>query len=132
MIAAISVGTRKVITNLAKLRAILPDIVEKNYSFINIVQSPSTERATQVGTMTDGNISGTDRNNYFVFHQVILKTRQRETKLFRFSRDTNTEQLMIKKKRCHCPMASLQLLQWNFHFSLSPKISASRQGLLTQ
>lgn len=109
MIAAISVGTRKVITNLAKLRAILPDIVEKNYSFINIVQSPSTERATQVGTMTDGNISGTDRNNYFVFHQVILKTRQRETKLFRFSRDTNTEQLKIKKNdvtapwlRCNC------------------------------
>ena len=97
VIAAISVGTRKVLTNLAKPRAILPDIVEKNYSFINIVQSPSTERDTQVGTMTEGNISGTDRNNYFIFHQVILKTRQRETKLFRFSRDTNTEQLKIKK-----------------------------------
>ena len=58
-----SVGTRKVLTNFPRPRAILLDIVKKRYSFTNIARCLSTDRATEVGKVTEGNISGTYRKN---------------------------------------------------------------------
>ena len=62
--------------------------------------------------MTEGNIAGADRkNSYYCAHfPDILKTYQRETALFKLSRNMNRKQLKIRKNDV--------TLQW-FHFVMA-------------
>ena len=72
--------------------------------------------------MAKGNVLGKDRINsyYCISCPDMLKTYQRDTALFEFSRDTSREDLEIKKRR-HFAMAFLQWLHCNgFRFSYSP------------
>ena len=52
----------------------------------NIVRSLSAKRACDFGAMTEGNIYGTDRKNFFYcfYYPNMLKTYQRQSKLFEF------------------------------------------------
>ena len=59
--------------------------------------------------MTERNITGTDKNSYCIYCSDMLKTHQREIKLFKFSRDTNRKELKLKSE------VTLQLL----HFAMS-------------
>ena len=65
--------------------------------------------------MTEGNIPGTNRKKLLLnLLSVYIKTHRRETKLFKFSRDTNGEELKIRKKTtslCNSFVAMV-LLQW--------------------
>lgn len=51
-----------------------------------------------VGTKTEGNIPVTDcKHSYYYIHcPDMVKTYQRETKLFKSSRDTNMKELKIR------------------------------------
>ena len=86
--------------------------------------------------MTDGNISGTNqkKNYYCIYCPDMKKTYQRETKLLEFSRDTNREELKIRKSdvtlqwlygNSCTAMASLRwlhcigFLQWLLHLLLA-------------
>lgn len=61
-------------------------------------RSLSTDQACNVGTMTEGNIPVTDcKHSYYYIHcPDMVKTYQRETKLFKSSRDTNMKELKIR------------------------------------
>ena len=75
----------------------------------------SANWACEVGAMTEGNIPGTNRKKLLLnLLSVYIKTHRRETKLFKFSRDTNGEELKIRKKTtslCNSFVAMV-LLQW--------------------
>ena len=66
---------------------------------VNIVQWLSSDQAGELGALTKGNIPGTDWKSILnsIYYADMWKNYQRETKLFVFSRDTNTKKLKIRR-----------------------------------
>ena len=65
--------------------------------------------------MIEGNISGTDLKNssYCIYYPDMLKTYQRETKFFEFSRDANKKGLQMRKTVSLCNgIVAITSLQW--------------------
>ena len=70
----------------------------------NIDHGLSAERACEVGAITEGNIFGTDQkiSYYCVYYPDMLKTYQRQTKLYEFLWNTNGEGLDLEKTVSLC------------------------------
>lgn len=66
---------------------------------VNIVQWLSSDQACELAALTKGNIPRTDWKSILnsIYYADMWKNYQRETKLFAFSRDTNTKKLKIRR-----------------------------------